>query len=372
MAETTLLRTSAIVQNASVGTSRPSQVSVGALPLVQVKMTPGGPQIQEGQQRPVQILPPRNAEGAVQVGGLPMVNVKMTQNGPQLDNGRNESVVIRDNKQTLAAGGLPMVQVKMTQGGPQVQNAPNVRSAPPQIQSARPALSQPRMRIGAPQQVQVQQVRAQPQMPELSIDQLMFLRHVADKYLGEQRTGDTAAETAVTDNTKIAEDAIFVIDRMIVMANTQAPEAPIESPIESVADPAPAPAVRPVAVGYVVPAAHTAIARTAPARGYVAPRPGGRPSYAAGSVRMGNGGLAPRGVVRDGRKSGLPVVQVKMDGQRAVVQNQAEVATARQADADAQVLAEAAVIAAAQGQVIDPSVIPPTPSSPSPEAGSQG
>ena len=131
MAETTLLRSSAIVQNASVGTSRPPQVNTGALPLVQVKMVPGGPQVQEGQQRPVQMLPPNSKGAAVQTGALPMVQVKMTQNGPRLDDGRNESVVIKDNNRTVSAGGLPMVQVKMENGKPQVQTVPNVQGGPP-------------------------------------------------------------------------------------------------------------------------------------------------------------------------------------------------------------------------------------------------
>ena len=101
MAEFTLLRNAATVQNAPVGTSRPSQVNAGALPLVQVRTIPAGPLIQEGQQRPVQILPSKDS---VQAGGLPMIQVKMTQDGPQRDDGQNRTVVVRDGKRPVQAG----------------------------------------------------------------------------------------------------------------------------------------------------------------------------------------------------------------------------------------------------------------------------
>jgi hypothetical protein len=367
MAETTLLRSSAIVQNASVGTSRPPLVNTGALPLVQVKMPPAGPQVHEGQQKPVQILPGKDPKGAVAAGGLPMVQVKMTQNGPQLDDGQNRPVVIKDNlKGTVAAGGLPMVQVKMTQAGPQVQNVPNVQGGPPQIPSAAPALSAVRVpRVAAPQQVQVRRIAAPqqvvhapvphvqlaPQLPEFSIEQLMLCRHLLDRFVDEQRAGNVAADSSVAENIKIAEDTIFVIDQTIAattahaQGHVQAPaEVAVEAPVATIEAPVAAietPAVAAVAavparptVGYVQPAAYPV------RRGYVQPRPGVRTNHAAGGARTGNAAMAPRRVARNGQ-SGLPPVIVKMEGQQAVVQNQAEVAAAKEAHALAQAQAQA-------------------------------
>lgn len=374
MAETQVLRSSAIVQNAAVGTSKPPLVSAGALPLVQVKMTPAGPQIREGQQRPVQMLPPNSRGASVQAGALPMVQVKMTQNGPQPDDGQNRSVVIKDSRQNaINAGGLPMVQVRMDGGKPQVQTVPNVQGAPPQIPAAAPVLSQPRVaRIAAPRQVQVypRQV-AQPQvvqvqqalasqMPELSIDQVLFVRHVVDKYLSEH-TGNVAADSTTANNLKIAEDAALVLDRMLAVATAQAAEIPVvEIPVEiPVEAPAVAavpvtlvPAARPAAVGYVAPAAYSSTMRPAgryvvPTGGYVAPRADGRRINVPASMRTGNATLAPRRVARAGQAGGLPMVQVKMDGQRAVVQNQAEVAAAKQALIDAELQAQAEALVAA-------------------------
>jgi len=362
MADTTLLRTSAIVQNATAGVSKPPLVSTGALSQVQVKMTPAGPQVQEGQQRPVQILPPRDAKSALQTGGLPMVQVKMTGNGPQLDDGQNRSVVIKDGRPSgVNAGSLPMVQVKMTGNGPQVQTLSNVHGGPPQIPAATPVLSAPRgARAAAPRQVyprQLAQAQVQahtaPQGPELSIDQLMLCRHLVDKYLGEQRTGDGTAET-VADNVKLAEDTIFVIDQACAAATEQVTSEVVTADLLDA--PAEIPVVR--ATGYVAPAAYTPLgspvmarpapARPAPARGFVAPRPGG-------GRRVGNVSLTPRRVARVGGP--LPMVQVKMDGQRAVVQNQAEVAAIKAAQlAEIEALVQAQAPAPAAPQVAEGAV----------------
>ena len=373
MADVTVLRTSAIVQNAAVGTSRPPLVSAGALPLVQVKMTPAGPQIHEGQQRPVQMLPPNSRGASVQAGQLPMVQVKMTQNGPQPDDGQNRAVVIKDSRHgAVNAGGLPMVQVRMDGGKPQVQTVSNVHGGPPQIPAAAPALSQPRVaRIAAPRQVQVypqpQIVQAQiaqaqvqssfvPQMPELSTDQVLFVRHLVDKYLAEH-AGNVAADSTTADNVKLAEDTIFVFDRMIAAVTAQIAEGSVEIPVtasvvEVEAVPVAtvpvvaAPVARVATVGYVAPAAYTPMGSTAPKRGYVAPRPDGRRVNVPASMRTGNASLAPRRVAR-AQAGALPMVQVKMDGQRAVVVNQAEVAAAKEAQAQAELQARAEALVAA-------------------------
>jgi hypothetical protein len=326
---------------------------------VQVKAPPAGRQVQDGQQKPVQIMAP-NSKGAVATGALPMVQVKMTQKGPQLDDGQNNAVVIMDNRQTVAAGALPMVQVRMDGGKPQVQTIPNVQGGPPQIPMAAPVLSRPRTvgRIAAPQQVQVYpqqiaqapvQVAQVPQArgPELSIDGALFLRHRADTYISEHTSDVNATPDSTTaNNLKIAEDAIFVLDQMIAAASSTEEVVEVTEPAAPIST-APSPAVRAQAVGYVAPHALSSTGRVAaPARGYVAPRPGGR------NIRMGNASLAPRRVARAPQsQGGLPIVQVKMDGQRAVVQNQAEVAAAKaaqlQAEAEALVASQPAPVATA-------------------------
>jgi len=365
MAETTLLRSSAIVRNASVGTTKPPQVNSGALPLVQVKMTPGGPQVQNGQQKAVEILPPRDAKSAVAIGGLPMVQIKMTQNGPQRDDGRDNPVVIRDGKQqTVAAGALPMVQVRMENGGPRVQNMPNVQAGPPQIPAAAPALSHQRGTVppqstqqGLPRAPHVQSVAPQmqstsvslgqprvarvpapsslpplPEVPELTIDQWMLCRHLADKYLAEllrgvdaaaaeSTDGATTVDSAVVDNAKLAGNTIAVIDQVMVAIAVRAEALTNAAAASAVAAPAANAYVapRPVTGGHPSPAAIVSQPRNV---GYVAPRPGAR--FFAGARVPGNVGMAPRRVQRDPGAAPLPPVIVKMEGRQPVVQQTVE------------------------------------------------
>lgn len=74
MAETTV-RSSAIVRNATpqANSSRPHATMSGALPVVNVNMNAGGPQIQGGQQvrQGVTILPPKAGQRNFTTGGLP-------------------------------------------------------------------------------------------------------------------------------------------------------------------------------------------------------------------------------------------------------------------------------------------------------------
>jgi len=234
MSETTVLRSNAIVTSASIGASKPPLVSAGpALPKVQVKPLPAGPQVQQGQQKPVVMLPPKDSKAAVVTGGLPMLQVKMTNTGPQIDDGRHSPVVInppRNGLPTIAAGGLPMVQVNMTKAGPQVRNvqtAPQIHAAQPRIPTAAPLLGQPRVaRIAAPRSIvnaphPVQHV--QPQLPALSTDQLLLCRHLVDKYLGGLRDqalqeAPEGAQTANTDVSQLAEQTLLIIDRSISIA----------------------------------------------------------------------------------------------------------------------------------------------------------
>jgi hypothetical protein len=336
MAETTLLRSSAIVRNATFAPPQHGPVKTGELPLVQVRMTPGGPQIQNGLQKEVEILPPRDAKSALAIGGLPMVQVKMTQNGPQTDDGRDQTVVVKDQRREgVAAGGLPMLQVKMTTAGPQVQTLATVQGGPPQIPAAAPALSAPRDGHGTTRQtVAATRQVALPAVPELPIDQLMLCRHLVDKYLVEQREGITVESSAVdataavdgtvrTENIKLAELTISTLDEALVSTAVRA---------EVAATAAMSVAVAP-AIVTVMPtlsyAASTSIA-PAPSASYVAGRVGGRPHAFTGARTVQRGAsLAPRHVARAGEP--LPPVIVKMDGGRAVVENQAEVARVRAA-----------------------------------------
>lgn len=338
MADTTLLRTSAIVRNATVAPPQHGPVKTGALPLVQVKMVPGGPQVQNGQQKAVEILPPRDAASAVAIGGLPMVQVKMTQNGPHLEDGRDHAVVIKDPKHSnVSSGGLPMIQVKMDGGKPQIQTLPNIQGGPPRIPAAAPALSAQRGAQGAPARQVVaapRQVAARqlPLVPELSSDQLMLCRHLVEKYLVDLRANnasatsnenDTSAEVAETstssENIKLAEATIFTLDEAMIATAVRAAAAE-----EAAAAPTVAPTMRTVSVS-----ASSSIA-PAPTVSHVAGRVVGRPQgFTMGARTQRNSGMAPRRVARPG--SPLPPVIVNMNGKQPVVQNQVEIEQAKSA-----------------------------------------
>jgi hypothetical protein len=377
MADTHLLRNNAIVRNASVGATPPhGPVKTGELPLVHVKQPPAGPQVQEGQQRPVSILPPKDAESAVKTGGLPMVKVKMVDGKAKADDGHDSPVVIRDNRQTVAAGNLPMVQVKMENGRPQVQNVPNVQAGPPQIPGAAPALSPQRAAVPAqtsyalPRAPHVQSVAPQmqstavalgqprvvrvaaprlaaslPEVPELTTEQWMLFHHLAEKYLAELRAvapqaADAPAEASEeSDAVKFAAATLSMIDDAMVAIAVRAEAA-------ALAASAPAPAPAPVANAYVAPrpvtGGHFSPASLAPQvprhAGYVAQRPGGR--------SQGNAAMAPRGVQRRSQQPGaapLPTVIVEMNGRQPVVQQQPAVDQASPvAAADVSTASEAA------------------------------
>jgi len=350
MSDVTLLR-NAIVRNVSVGATPPhGPVKTGELPLVQVRQPPGGPQIHEGQQKPVTILPPKDAESAVKTGGLPMVKVKMTDGKPKAENGMDEKVVIRDSKHgAVSTGGLPMIQVKMDGGKPQVQTIPNVSGAGPQIPAAPPVLSAPRVvrtlgyvatptalatvpnhgfsaRAAAPatSQVRVARVAAPhvvlPPVPEFTVDQLMLCRHLADTYLNGLLAAELPSESseetpAISEAVQLAQATIATIDDVLVSTAVRA-EAAARA------------AQAPVAAPTVAAAASTSISPT-PQVSYTAGRVGARSYSMPGARTQRNSAMAPRRTAREGAP--LPLVQVKMDGQRAVVQNQAEVAQAKAA-----------------------------------------
>jgi hypothetical protein len=359
MSETTLLRNNAIRNNASVGAQTPGPVKTGELPNVQVKPVAAAPQVRQSQQQNnVQVLAP-NSKGAVTTGNLPMVQIKMGQNGPQPDNGQESPVVIKDHKQqTVATGQLPMVQVKMDGGKPKVQTMSNVQGGPPRIATPAPALSAPRvaqpgvMRVAAP----APQIVAPPlpEVPELSTDELMICQHALAKYIDalQQIEGSDVEDSEAFGAIKLAKEASDNIDQILV-AITIRNEAAANAAAAAETAPIPAPAPVAAAGGYTAPRAVTGgyyspaalspqghaqvqAQQAAPQQPVAvvpsAPRSGGYVMQQS-SVRRTQltSGLAPRGVRRAPAGNGLPMVQVKMDGQRPTVLNQAELEAAKAA-----------------------------------------
>lgn len=153
MAETSILRSSAIVRNGSPGASASGPVAQvsGALPVVQVNMNAGGPQQQGGQQvrQGVTILPPKAGTRNFATGGLPNQPAK-------------QSVVV----------------------------------FPPKGIAAVAASASP-----------------------LTADQLMLCRHLAVKYLDEQKAvADVVVDGVESEgaaNIKLAEQSIVAIDAAI-------------------------------------------------------------------------------------------------------------------------------------------------------------
>ena len=389
MSETTLLRQNAIRNNASVGATTPGPIKTGELPHVQIKAVPSAPQLQASQQqKTVQILAP-NSKGAITSGDLPMVQIKMGQNGPQPDNGQESAVVVRENKQpTLAAGGLPMVQVKHDGGPPKIQTMPNVANGPPRIPTAAPALSAPRTvqtgvtrvaaPVPAPVPAPVVAAVPLPELPTFSTDELMLFQHVLTIYVANlSSTTEVSAEGAESGEPRPESEAVQFA--RAVLAKTDDALVAIAIHVEAAANsaaiaettPVEAPPAAPRASGYVTPRAGTGgyyspaavapqaqqsyqvpqhmprqvLPQQAPAPAAAAPRAGGYVMQQA-SVRRTqlNSGLVPRGVPRaKGADGKLPMAIIQMNGQKAVVQNQAEIDAARAALAAQAAAAEAPV-----------------------------
>ena len=132
-----------------------------------------------------------------------------------------------------------------------------------------------------------------------------------------ERVGNVDASGAVSAVPEglvlLVEATIETIDQALVAVavRAEAAEQAAAAAVAAAATAVPAPAVS------VIPAA--------PSTSYVAGRVGGRPNGYARSQR--GAGQAPRRVA----PGQLPMVEVKMNGGRAVVQNQEEVAAARAA-----------------------------------------
>jgi hypothetical protein len=255
MSETTILKSSAINRNASPGASSAkshAQLS-GPLPVLQVNMTANGPQLQNSRARSA-VTPSRDVRRAV-TSGLPVVQVKMSPNGPQ----------------------------QVTPTGTQLQSVPNQPRAS-QVQVSR-----------------VPQVQEPVQAQELSTDQLLLCRHLADKYLGELRTiaGDAQLEGSAADNVKLASSIISAIDAAMI-ARTTAEAAAAVAEVVVITPPSPAPRAVPPPPRAVV----------------------------VGQRSQANTSVTPRRVSRPAP----PPVIVKMDAGVPILQDQAPVDPAVPAD----------------------------------------
>jgi hypothetical protein len=183
--------------------------------------------------------------------------------------------------------------------------------------AAVPATSQVRVaRVPAPQV-------ALPPVPEFTADELMLNRHLADTYLkglAAETPRAEAAEVPVSEAIAFTKAMIEKIDDMLVATVVRAEAAAIAaSAAASVVAPT-APTVASSASASIAPR---------PSVAYTAGRVGGYSM--AGSRSQRNSGMAPRRTSRPASAGPLPMVEVKMDGQRAVVQNQAEIAEAKTA-----------------------------------------
>ena len=172
MAETTVLRSSAVNRTPNGGAAPRTQLS-GALPVVNVNMNSGGPSRQGGQmvRQGVTILPPKGGTAKFSTGGLPNQPAK-------------QSVVISAPKDPRYA-----LQAAVANG------------------AVNPA-------------------------EMLTADQLMLCRHLVDKYLGDLRKASDEAEAdgATGDNIKLAEAAIITIDAQMAALTAAAAAAAAPPP----------------------------------------------------------------------------------------------------------------------------------------------
>jgi hypothetical protein len=171
----------------------------------------------------------------------------------------------------------------------------------------------------------------------------MLCRHLVEKYLVEQREASATQDTVNTssapgsdveveveasqgsvrvENVKLAELTISMLDEALIATAVRAEAA-------ALAAAAPVPTADTVTVMPTQAYAAASSIAPAPSASYVAGRVGRPPQAFTGARVQRNAALAPRRVASEG--SQLPPVIVKMDGKRAVVVNQAEVAEARAA-----------------------------------------
>lgn len=217
MAETTLLRSSSIVRNASPGATsgKPHATVSGQHKVLNVTMGANGPQINNGQQvkSGVTILPPKAGTRSFTTGGLP-------------NQGAKSSVTVFPPKDPKFAG------------------AANAIAA-----------------------------AAESSFTPLTTDQLMFLRHLADNYVKEAKkaAGEAELTEAVADNVKLAEKTILDLDAQMaeITAVAAAATAAAAAAAAAAATAAARPAPRAVGVGSRQVAASAAPRRVS--------RPGGAP-----------------------------------------------------------------------------------------------
>jgi len=127
-----------------------------------------------------------------------------------------------------------------------------------------------------------------PEAPPLSADQLMLCRHLVDKYVTEQKAIEVPDGTSA-QNTKIAEDALKIIDAQIAVATAAAAA---------------------IAAEAAAVAASAAMAAAAP------PPP---PKAVSVGTRQIQANAGPRRVARPNRPAPPPVVVNMTDGEPQVV-----------------------------------------------------
>lgn len=176
MADTTVLRSSAVNRTPNPGAKPQAQLS-GVHPTLHVNMSNGGPVQQNGQglvRQGVVLLPPKGARRQFTTGGLP-------------NQGAKPSVVISAPKDPRFAAAV----------------------------------------AGAA-------------APALSADQLLFCRHLVDKYVGEVKAaaGEAQLDETATNNLQLAEATIVTIDlamEAITRATAEAAAAVAAPPPRAVA-----------------------------------------------------------------------------------------------------------------------------------------
>ena len=210
-----------------------------------------------------------------------------------------------------------------------------------------------------------------PSAPEFSVEQLMLYRHLVDRYITDLSTTERPVQTAaaegaadgapsetsaegtaegashvaaepaqaaaspISDALRFAQFTLASIEEALIATAVRAEAAKVAAAAPPVAPHVAVPTVAVAASGSIAPAPsvnRAAASSIAPAPGvsYTAGRVGPARSYThagpAGRTQR-NAGMAPRHTAR----GPLPMVVVKMDGERPTVQNQAEVTQARAA-----------------------------------------
>jgi hypothetical protein len=255
MAETTLLRSSNIVRNASPGATsgKPHATVSGQHKVVNVAMGANGPQISNGQQTKsgVTILPPKAGTRSFTTGGLP-------------NQGAKSSVTVFPPKDPRFAGAANAI------------------------------------------------AEATEESSRWTPDGLLLSRHLLDNYIKEAKTaaGEAELSQAAIDNVKVAEEAIATIDAEMaaITAAAAAAAAAEAAAVAAAAAAAARPAPRAVGVGSRQVAASATPRRVA--------RPNGPPPPRV-DVRMEGKVPVPQTPAVVATPVDLPVAEAAVEGDAA-------------------------------------------------------